>query len=86
MPLPLLSVDYELFGNGSGDLYHDLIYPTNRLLYFLDCFNEKAIFYVEGLEFSKLCFAGIDVTDIKAQIVNIVERGHSIGLHVHPQW
>lgn len=35
------SLDYEIFGNGSGDMMRDVIQPTNRLLDICDRHNAK---------------------------------------------
>lgn len=81
-----LTFDYELFGNGEGCLYENLILPTSKILSILARSGESAIFYIEGLEFSRLEKAGVDVSGIKRQVQNIVLSGHELGLHIHPQW
>jgi hypothetical protein len=82
----LYSVDYELFGNGQGDLVRDLIRPTNRLLKIFKNLDVKGIFYIEGLEFAKLEGIGEDVDGVRNQVKEIYRQGHEIGLHIHPQW
>jgi len=82
----VLTLDYELFGNGKGDIYQNLIRPSSRILAELRRNNIKAIWYVEGLEFNRLEKAGEDMSLVRKQINDIASNGHEIGLHLHPQW
>ena len=40
-----LTLDYELYGNGSGDVFHHIIEPTDRILKIA----EKYITYYQNL-------------------------------------
>lgn len=82
----VFSIDYELFGNGCGEIYRDLVYPTNRLLKIFDKLKVKGVFYIEGLEFALLEEAGENLEAVRFQIKEIYDKGHEIGLHIHPQW
>ena len=86
MRIPLLTIDYELFGNGKGEIFNDLIYPTERLFDIFSLLKEQALFFVEGLEFYMLEKNGEDVRSVRKQIREMALRGHKVGLHVHPQW
>ena len=36
-----LTLDYELYGNGSGDVFHHIIEPTDRILKIAEKYNAK---------------------------------------------
>jgi len=84
----IFTIDYEIYGNGTGDL-RDLVYePALRLR---DLFQRKGVRFVnfvEPLEFSKIEKAGVDATSAKVreQIRELHQEGHEIALHLHPQW
>ena len=50
----LLTLDYELFGNGSGDVFKHIIDPTYKLLALADKYNVKFTFFFEVIEYWKL--------------------------------
>lgn len=92
----VLTLDYELFGNGRGDLFKDLINPMYEILRVCELNNIKlTIFFevLEYLEFKKQVklgnFMGYGRNPIDAiheQISYMVGKGHDIQLHIHPQW
>lgn len=92
----ILTFDYELFGSGGGDVINDLVTPTNKILKILDSLNIKAVFFVEQLEIDALIklkdeyHPGTkeysDAIALESQITLMVEKGHDIQLHLHPQW
>jgi hypothetical protein len=88
-------MDYELPGNGIGDIKKLMIDPTERLLKILNRNNIKMTVFFEieeYLNFKKHRIAltkthGYDpVHMIESQVKRIVETNHEIGLHIHPQW
>jgi hypothetical protein len=92
----VLTVDYELFGSGKGDVIKHVIEPTKKMLKVFREHNVKATFFVEQLEVAALLKIGenssplsidfINAKLIKSQITQMVEDGHDIQLHLHPQW
>lgn len=85
----ILTVDYELFGNGSGDIVNCVIKPTAMMLDIADRYNAKLTLFVDIAEFHTMNENEIFHNDIKlvyAQIQDAVRRGHDIQLHIHPQW
>lgn len=94
--LPLLiTLDYEVYGNGLGDVRKVVIEPTNRLLDILARHQITMTVFFELEEF--LVFRkhaeelrsrwGYDpAQEIELQLRHMVEAGHEIGLHIHPQW
>ena len=84
----LFTIDYEIYGNGSGSL-HELVYePTRNLQIIFNRAGVKFVNFVEVCEFEQIERQGTSpaLQDIRRQIRELHERGHEIGLHIHPQW
>ena len=93
-----ITVDYELFGDGSGDLVEHVIEPTDRFLDFLESKGIKATFFVEAAELLVFrrslgkngsgTLPGLqeELGKIELQIMSMLRRGHDVQLHIHPQW
>jgi hypothetical protein len=84
----LFTIDYELYGNGTGSL-NDLVYqPTERLREIFEKWNQKFVAYVEVAEFEKIEQSGTDsaIGLVTRQIRQMYRDGHEIALHLHPQW
>ena len=92
----VLTLDYELYGNGSGDVFRHIIEPTNRILEVAQKYGAKFTIFFEVIEYWKLKEEwysgnkmGYDRNPIEAmeqQIVRAYKDGHDIQLHLHPQW
>lgn len=92
----LLTLDYELFGNGKGDVFKHIIEPTDILLALADKYRAKYTFFFEIVEFWKLKEEwnkgnrmGYDRNPLDAmvhQLQKAVKKGHDVQLHIHPQW
>lgn len=92
----IFTLDYELYGNGSGDVFRHMIRPTDRLLRIADEYGVKFTIFFEVIEYLKLKeqwdrgnTMGYDhdpVRAIEEQITEAFRRGHDIQLHIHPQW
>lgn len=92
----LLTLDYELYGNGSGDVFEHVIEPTDRLLRIADEYGVKYTIFFEVVEYLKLKeewdkgnsmgYASDPIKAIEDQIVDAFRRGHDVQLHIHPQW
>lgn len=90
-----LTADYEVFGNGSGDVTCCLIEPAEKLMTIAEQHGTRVTFFVDVSEvwaFEKLESSGVEAgrsqpaSRIRAQLQDAVGRGHDIQLHVHPQW
>lgn len=91
-----LTFDYELFGDGSGNIFTHIIEPMDYILKRCNKYNIKITIYFEALEYIKLRdewlkgnTMGYKKNPIKAivnQIQQAVKDGHDIQLHIHPQW
>jgi hypothetical protein len=92
----ILTFDYELFGSGNGDVLEHLVKPTAEILLILNRLHIKATFFVEQLEidaiiglkesYSSSSREYSDAVAIEKQLFDIIEQGHDIQLHLHPQW
>jgi hypothetical protein len=92
----VLTFDYELFGNGSGDVFTHMIEPTDNILNICAEHNIKTTIFFEVVEYWRLKeewekgnTMGYERNPIKAieqQLQKVVLDGHDIQLHIHPQW
>jgi len=91
----LLSLDYELCGNGAGDVMRDIIHPTGRILNLCERHGAKMTIMCEVGEYwaFEQYDAGLRAdlgyspcAAIRAQIIEAIQRGHDVQLHLHPQW
>lgn len=92
----LLTFDYELFGDGSGNVFEHMIEPTERLLNICDRHNIKTTLFFEVVEYLKLKqewdnnnsmgYKKNPIEAIERQLQKAACNGHDIQLHVHPQW
>lgn len=84
----IVSVDYEIFGDGNGALRDLVVEPTERLKTIFDAHNAKLVIFFEALEFQQIerHASDPDIGRMRDQIRRLYEDGHEIGLHLHPQW
>ncbi|HEA65396.1 MAG TPA: hypothetical protein ENI07_01025 [Desulfobacterales bacterium] len=90
----ILTVDYEIFGNGTGSLRKCLISPTYKILNIAEQYDAPVTFFVEVLEFDAMKREGMksqpgmltQITAVEQQIHSAIWRGHDVQLHLHPQW
>lgn len=91
----ILSLDYEIFGNGSGDVRRDMIEPTDRLLTLCNKYGAKVSIMSEVGEYwamkkaEEIGSLNLDYSpsrEIEKQIKNAVRCGHDVQLHLHPWW
>ncbi len=85
----ILTLDYELFGNGSGCLDACLRAPVEQCLTIAGGAGATVALFVDAPEFlafrDQPQYAG-SYAGIEAQLVDAVEHGHTLQLHLHPQW
>jgi hypothetical protein len=84
----IFTLDYEIFGNGTGAL-KDLVYePAEQLRDIFKSWNERFVAFVEVVEFEKIEACGSDsgIDLVKRQIRELYAEGFEVGLHLHPQW
>jgi len=89
MPFHLiLTVDYEIFGNGQGCLKHCVVEPASRLLRLADRFDAPVTLFAEAAELMarEREMGRSAVRDVREQLEGAVLAGHDVQLHLHPQW
>ena len=92
----IISIDYELFGNGTGDVMKTMIQPTDEILKILEKHGAKLTIFAEMLEYWAMQDAIKDGTlptekydpcqAIEKQLKNSIAKGHDVQFHMHPQW
>jgi hypothetical protein len=91
----VVSVDYEIFGNGEGDVRQHIVQPTDRMARLCEKYGAPLTVFFEVeeyLAFEKFRDAlvkqlGYDPAAlIRQQIISLARAGHDIQLHLHPQW
>src|SRR5947207_2564653 len=84
----IFTIDYEIYGNGTGAL-RDLVYePAEHLT---KLFRRRRTRFVTFVEVAELEIIEINNADpalelVKQQIQGLHRDGFEIGLHLHPQW
>src|SRR5689334_2786424 len=90
-----LTVDYEIFGNGTGDVGQHMADPTERMARLCEKYEAPLTVFVEMEE--TLAFQrhagelqrqlGYNPYElVRRQVTDLVRRGHDAQLHLHPQW
>jgi len=89
----ILSLDYEIHGNGSGDSYELMVEPTERLLKLCDRYNAKVTIMADVAEILKFREHAettrqdaYHYSAIVCQLSDAVRRGHDVQLHIHPSY
>ncbi len=92
----ILTLDYELYGNGSGNVFRHIIEPTEKILAIAERYNAKITIFFEVIEYWKLKeewkkgnrmgYERNPVAAIEEQLKWAYSKGHDIQLHLHPQW
>ncbi|MEX2485545.1 MAG: hypothetical protein WED10_13320 [Brumimicrobium sp.] len=91
-----LTFDYELFGDGTGDVFEHMIKPTDEILRICESHGIKTTLFFEVLEYLKLKeewekgntmgYSNNPITAIEEQVHHAAQNGHDVQLHLHPQW
>jgi hypothetical protein len=91
----LLTLDYEIFGNGAGDVRRDVVEPTRRLLALCERHTARITIMFEVGEYwafqmydEQLCrdWGYSPCREMESQMIEAIERGHDVQLHLHPLW
>ena len=91
-----ITFDYEIYGDGSGDVFTHMIYPTERILSICAANDIQATIYFEVVEYlkmkqqwdsgNKMGYFNNPIEAIERQLKKAALAGHDIQLHIHPQW
>jgi hypothetical protein len=84
----IFTLDYEIYGNGTGALKELVFEPGERLREIFKKWNAQLVSFVEVAEFEKIEVYGTDpaIALVKRQIKDMHRDGFEIALHLHPQW
>ncbi|MBI5197023.1 MAG: hypothetical protein HZA19_00255 [Nitrospirae bacterium] len=85
----ILTIDYEVFGNGSGCVQKCVLQPAERMIRIAELFGAPLTFFVETMEFQAMYTTRQfhnDSTKVSDQLRAAVKNGHDAQLHLHPQW
>ncbi|MCW7755062.1 hypothetical protein OOT00_13820 [Desulfobotulus sp. H1] len=91
----IISLDYEILGNGGGDVRTMVIEPTRRILDICDRHEAKLTIMFEVAEYlafkaaslkKKRAFGYDPAFLMEEQAKDAIRRGHDVQLHIHPQW
>jgi hypothetical protein len=84
----LFTIDYEIYGNGTGTLTDLVFEPAQKLKKLFLEWNARFVSFVEVAEFEKIEAWGTDsaIDQVKSQIREFHLDGFEVGLHLHPQW
>jgi hypothetical protein len=84
----ILTLDYEIYGDGGGSLKGSIYEPAEKLRAVLRKWDARCVVFVEVAE---LEIVGSERADpaiklIERQLCEFHREGFEIGLHLHPQW
>ncbi len=84
----VFTLDYEIYGNGSGYLRDLVLDPTRQLAGLFKEFGASFVVFAEALEFAKMeeAESDPDIAGVRAQLRELRAAGHEIALHLHPWW
>jgi hypothetical protein len=92
----IITLDYEIFGNGVGDVKKHIIEPTENILEICEKYNAKLTIMFEIGEYwafkraekkGKLTHLNYCASELmENQAKYAINKGHDVQLHLHPQW
>ena len=85
VPHLIITVDYEVFGNGMGCVDQCVLEPAERMIRIAERFDAPVTFFVEATEF----IVKEEIRDdrpVRSQLAQAIAGGHDAQLHIHPQW
>ena len=84
----VFTLDYEIYGNGTGWLQGLVYEPANALASLFRSWDARFVAFIEAAELDKIEEYGSDsaIAKTKAQVRELYREGLEIGLHLHPQW
>jgi len=84
----IFTIDYELYGDGTGSLREHVIEPARLLDEVFQKWSSRFVVFVEAAEFEVILKNRTDpeIDSVINQIEELYRKGHEVGLHLHPQW
>lgn len=93
--LLVLTVDHEVFGDGSGDVRRHVCEPAWRMAAACERFGMRLTLFFEVEEYLALLREGEAVrkawgyhaaAELREQAIELARHGHDLQLHLHPEW
>ncbi len=89
----IITADYEVFGNGSGNVDTCMVAPTEKMMSIAEKHGASICLFVDVCEywaFKAIFEKGLtkenNALKIENQLKDAIQRGHDVQLHFHPQW
>jgi hypothetical protein len=84
----IITIDYEIYGDGTGSLKKLVLEPAALLLKTCSKWRTPLVLFVEAVEFERIMRQRADpaIELVINQLKMAYQNGHEIGLHIHPQW
>jgi hypothetical protein len=84
----IFTLDYEIYGNGSGSLRELVFEPGEQLRKIFRSWEAQFVVFAEVAELERIEAQGTDpaIDHVKRQISEMDCDGCEIALHLHPQW
>ncbi len=91
----ILTCDHELFGNGTGEVGSCMIKPAEKMMDLCEANDARMTFFFDVCEYwafrevqDQGGFSGDErpADRLEEHLRSIMERGHDVQLHFHPQW
>ncbi len=84
----VFTLDYEIYGDGTGELRELVYQPMEQLAGVFQKWDARLVVFTEVAELQKIEECGSDrgVDAVRRQVKDLHQRGHEIALHLHPQW
>lgn len=85
----ILSIDYEIFGDGSGCMNSCMVKPLNNMISLCSQYDALLSIFAETMEIQALQNSKLHKTEtdlVCQQLQDASKSGHDVQLHLHPQW
>ena len=85
----IVSVDYEVFGDGSGRVDCCVLEPARRIAEAVTSYGGRLSIFVDVCEFQAMAAhpaTEAAATAVVRQLRSLSRDGHRLELHLHPQW
>jgi hypothetical protein len=82
------TLDYEIFGDGTGSVHQEQCIPTEYLARVLELYDGRLTLFVETGQQIYFNQHGLNyqAQPIEEQLRDLCRRGHDVQLHIHPMW
>lgn len=85
----VLTLDYEVYGDGTGNLKDHVVDPTRDFLAVCERYGGRGTLFVEVVELIRMKehkYFADDLLAVEEQLKEAHEKGHDVQLHIHPWW